>query len=181
MTTLAAAAVALALSGTAQAALIDQQDGTVRDDRTGLVWLKNWNVNGPANWTAQNSWAETGLDGFAGSNDWHLPTIAQFTDLFQAYGNLTQQTVFDQVQPGYYWSGTTPLPGFNAFRFLPDAGPQSEELQSNSGLFAVAVRIGSRVQGVPEPQSLAIVLLALGAMVGCRRQAQTRGERRASM
>lgn len=122
-TGLAAAAATLALCGAAQAALIDQQNGTVRDDRTGLVWLKDWNTNGPGDWGTQNTWAESGLDGFAGSNDWRLPTIEEFTTLFQAYRPLSQQSVFDQVQSGYYWSGTTPLPGFNARRFLADAGP----------------------------------------------------------
>lgn len=140
----------------------------MRDDRTGLVWLKDWNTNGPGDWGTQNTWAESGLDGFAGSNDWRLPTIEEFTTLFQAYRPLSQQSVFDQVQSGYYWSGTTPLPGFNARRFLADAGPQSEELQTNRSLYAVAVRDDNRTNGVPEPATLATTLMALLALAVAR-------------
>ena len=36
----------LLMPGTSNAALIDLGDGTVRDDATNLVWLRNWDVNG---------------------------------------------------------------------------------------------------------------------------------------
>ena len=87
--TWAAAAALLALTGAAQAALVSLGDGTVKDTNTNLIWLQDWNVNGRQNWATQNAWAETGLDGFAGSNDWHLPSLQQYTDLFGEYGDLT--------------------------------------------------------------------------------------------
>lgn len=57
----------LAAGGTAQAALINQGDGTVKDSLTQLVWLQDWNLTGMRNWLAQEVWAK-GLS-FAGSSD----------------------------------------------------------------------------------------------------------------
>lgn len=73
----AAAAAIVAFTGAAQAALVPQGNGTVLDTNTNLIWLQDWNVNGQQNWAAQKAWAETTLDGFAGSNDWRLPDIAE--------------------------------------------------------------------------------------------------------
>ncbi len=63
-----AAAALLAMTGTAQATLIIQGNGTVLDDTTYLIWLQDWNANGTKNWDTQVAWAE-GLN-FAGSTDW---------------------------------------------------------------------------------------------------------------
>lgn len=65
--TCVAAAAMVALSGTAQAELVSLGDGTVKDTNTNLIWLQNWNVNGPKDWGTQKAWAE-GLD-FADSTD----------------------------------------------------------------------------------------------------------------
>ena len=48
-----AAAALLALTGAAQAALVNLGDGTVKDTNTNLIWLQDWNVNGQQNWAAQ--------------------------------------------------------------------------------------------------------------------------------
>jgi len=167
---LAVAAAMVALSGTAQAALVLQSNGLeVRDTNTNLIWLQNWNVNGSANWASQKNWAETTLDGFAGSNDWRLPEISEYGALFTAYGNLTQVAEFTNVQPGFYWSGTEVAAGIIAWGFNPNVGFQSVGSQDLQ-LFAVAVRPGDVAASVPEPQTLALALLALGATVVARRR-----------
>ena len=168
---LAAAAAMVALSGTAQAALVSLGNGTVRDTNTNLIWLQNWNVNGPANWGEQKTWAETTLDGFAGSNDWRLPEISEYGALFTAYGDLSQVTQFMNVQRNDpYWSGTESLPGVLAWSFFPGIGLQLDSGDQGFQLFAVAVRPGDVAASVPEPQTLALALLALGAMVVARRR-----------
>jgi hypothetical protein len=167
--TWAAAAALLALTGAAQAALVSLGDGTVEDTNTNLIWLQNWNVNGLNNWATQKAWAETTLDGFAGSNDWRLPEIGEYAALFTAYGNLSQVTAFMNVQPNAYWSGTefAPDPSL-AWHFAPnDLGSQFTGGKFNA-LRAVAVRPGDVTASVPEPQTLALALLALGAMVVAR-------------
>ena len=166
---LAAAAAMVALTGAAQAALDSLGNGTVRDTNTNLIWLQNWNVNGIANWGAQKTWAETTLDGFAGSNEWRLPEISEYGALLTAYGDLTLRAEFANVQPGFYWSGTEVVPGIVAWTFVPDVGLQLVGFQDFQ-FFAVAVRPGDVAASVPEPQTLALALLALGAMVVARRR-----------
>ena len=156
----AAAAALLALTGTAQAALIPQGNGTVLDDTTNLVWLQDWNRNGQKTWGAQTEWAES-LD-YAGSNDWVLPTLAQFRTL-NSY--LPLLTGFTDVQDGYYWTSSD-VPGTTNDKF---AVVPTDGFGANNYVFglysAVAVRPWTQVTAVPEPQTLALALLALGAIV----------------
>ena len=165
----AAAAAMVALTGAAQAALVSNPNGTVTDTNTNLIWLQNWNVNDIQTWATQKAWAETGLDGFAGSNDWVLPSISQYADLFTAYGNLTLVPQFMNVQSGDYWSGTEFIAGSHSWFFHPGSGFQFGARQLNR-FFAVAVRPGDKTASVPEPQTLALALLALGATVVARRR-----------
>lgn len=155
----------LALTGAAQAELVSLADGTVKDTNTDLIWLQNWNVNGFTNWGTQKAWAE-GLD-FAGSTDWVLPEISEYAALFAAYGNLPAVTNFTNVQSTAYWSGTATDPS-NAWRFFPVVGVQGVDLKMGS-LFAVAVRPGD-VAAVPEPQTYALMLMGLGAVLLARRK-----------
>ena len=165
---LAAAAAMVALTGTAQAALVLQSNGLeVLDTNTNLIWLQDWNKNGFQDWDTQKAWAENTLDSFAGSNDWVLPSVSQYGDLFTAYGNLTLRTEFSNVQSDFYWSGTE-IATSVAWLYRT-TGFQSPGIQT-SRFFAVAVRPGDVAASVPEPQTLALALLALGAMVVARRR-----------
>ena len=158
------------LDGASQAALVNLGDGTVKDDITNLIWLQDWNVNGLANWATQKAWAEN-LN-FAGSSDWVLPGIGEYFALFSAYGNLGSASLpFVDVQSNFfYWSGTefAPIP-VDAWLFSTTNG-----FRINIGkvlaLYAVAVRPGDVAASVPEPQTLALALLALGATVVARRR-----------
>ena len=165
-----AAAAMLALSGAAQAALISNSNGTVKDTNTNLIWLQNWNVNGLQNWGTQKGWAE-GLS-FAGSNDWVLPSISQYVDLVSAYGILTSVSQFTNVGAGNsdrYWSGTVITPGISAWGYFSVLSAPTGGLLGTQ-FFAVAVRPGDVTASVPEPQTLALALLALGATVVARRR-----------
>jgi len=163
-----AAAAMVALTGTAQAALVSLGDGTVKDTNTNLIWLQDWNDNGAADWFTQQAWAE-GLD-FASSTDWRLPEIGEYGALFTAYGDLTKVAEFTNVQSALYWSGTdasTP-PGSAWLVVGPTNGGVLAGFQ-NGEFHAVAVRAGD-VVAVSEPQTLALTLMALGAMVAARRR-----------
>jgi hypothetical protein len=86
---------------------------------------------------------------------------------------IANLALFSNVQSSSYWSGTQSAPdpdvvwafrtqqGFQGLRDIND--------QFNMG-FAVAVRRGDVTASVPEPQTLALVLLALGATVVVRRR-----------
>lgn len=164
--TLAAAAGMLALTGAAQAALVSLGDGTVKDTNTNLIWLQNWNVNGTANWSTQKNWADNLT--FAGSSDWKLPEINDYIGLFNDYGTLTTVTAFTNVQ-SFYWSGTELVAGSLSWLSDPVNGGQILGPQ-DLALYAVAVRPGDVTASVPEPQTLALALLALGATVVARRR-----------
>lgn len=160
----AAAAAMVAVAGSAQAALVTLGDGTVKDDVTNLIWLQNWNVNGAQTLATQKAWAEN-LN-FAGSTDWVLPSISDYTTLFGEVGDLTQVSQFTNVQSRSYWSSTEVTPDAIAWIFFPLSGFAG---LGSGQFFSVAVRPGDVTAAVPEPQSLALVLLGLGATVVARR------------
>ena len=60
------------MTAVSHATLIDNLDGTVTDDTTNLMWLKNANTAGLMNWANAVAWAD-GLS-YAGYDDWRLPT-----------------------------------------------------------------------------------------------------------
>ena len=93
--------------------------------------------------------------------------LNQVVDTAEQIANLA---LFSNVQFSVYWSGTENAPApafawyFNAFDGfqLTDGKP--------SALYAAAVRPGDVAAAVPEPQTLALTLLALGAAVMARRR-----------
>ena len=209
---LAAAAALVALSGAAQAALVDRGGGMIYDTTRNITWLANMNTNGLMTWAAATTWANNLVHG--GFDDWRLPTLnpadttcsliltppgfpTQYngtgctggelsgllvTDLGnKAYESVLNQVgdtaeqianlaLFSNVQSFDYWSGTdyAPYPDF-AWYFLTNEGNQFF-FPKIFAKYAVAVRLGDVAASVPEPQTLALVLLALGATVVARRR-----------
>lgn len=96
------------------------------------------------------------------------------TSVLDQTGNTPTQNanlaLLSNIQPDAYWSGTqyTPIQSV-ALGFYTADGSQDIVGKSN-GLFAVAVRDGDVAAAVPEPQSLALVLLALAAAVVAHRK-----------
>ena len=93
--------------------------------------------------------------------------LNQLGDTAEQIANLA---LFSNVQSFVYWSGTeyAPYPA-SAWLFSTIEGLQSTAGKS-SALYAVAVRPGDVAAAVPEPQTLAMALLALGATVVARRR-----------
>jgi hypothetical protein len=170
----AAAAMGVA-SGVAQADLIKQSSAEVLDTKTNLVWLHDWSSPGVwADWNDAKAWAESlTVGGAAGA--WRLPDVSEYKALFNAYGNLTKVSAFTNVQARAYWSGTENLPSLDAVTvFFPQDGGQTAGVAKTGGSvainYAMAVRTFDGAAVVPEPQSLALVLLALGATAVLRRR-----------
>lgn len=94
----------------------DNGDGTVTDNLTGLIWLKNANCFGQRNWatalTDSNSLANgsCGLTDGSAAGDWRLPNVKELQSLID-YGTynvaLPAGYPFTDVQSSYYWSATT--------------------------------------------------------------------------
>ena len=214
---LAAAAALIALSGAAQAALVNRGCGMIYDTTRNITWLANMNVNGLMNWGTATAWANNLV--YGGFSDWRLPTLnpadttcssnfnplggfptqyfgtgctgGELSGLFVTdLGNKANESVLNQVgdtleqianlalfsnvQSNFYWSGTeyARLPT-RAWNFSTTDGKQSDVYYKDNGFYAVAVRPGDVAASVPEPQTLALALLALGATVVVRRRRPT--------
>lgn len=219
--TLAAAVGLLALTGAAQAALIDRGGGMIYDSTRNLTWLSDMNYartsgydsDGRMSWSAANQWANNLVHG--GFDDWRLPTLnpsdtscsisadpggglplqrygfnctgGELSGLFATeLGNRANQSVLNQsgdtaeqianlalfsnVQAYYYWSATPYAPNtLNGWLYNTSAGIQTMGGNINP-LYAVAVRAGDVVASVPEPQTLALALMALAATAVVRRR-----------
>ena len=93
----------------------DNKDGTILDNQTGLIWLKNTSMLGQSTWEqAMKACAslKSGGDLCDGSKkgDWRLPSrfeLESLLDLSQSNPALPAGHPFECVQSGYYWSGTT--------------------------------------------------------------------------
>jgi hypothetical protein len=215
----AAAAAMVALTGAAQAALVDRGGGMIYDTTRNITWLADMNyaktqwdqsagsqgfANGLMTWFEAVAWADQLV--YGGHDDWRLPTMkvgdttctgassvgfgynctgGELSGLFVTdLGSKASESVLDQagdtaeqianlalfsnVMPFVYWSGTEgPSPGFTlVFTTVGQFGGFLSGRNNSASLFAVAVRSGD----VPEPQTLALVLLALGATVVARRR-----------
>jgi len=95
----------------------DNGNGTVTDNLTGLIWLKNANCFGPKTWaTALNdaNWLDSGecdLSDGSAEDDWRLPNVRELHSLIDyghSYPALPSGHPFSGVQSDGYWSGTTP-------------------------------------------------------------------------
>lgn len=96
----------------------DNGNGTVTDNLTGLVWLKNANTFGagktwPKALTLVNALehGKYGLADHSSKGDWRLPNVKELQSLFD-FGIISTVTLpnghpFDHVQNNPYWSSTT--------------------------------------------------------------------------
>jgi len=96
----------------------DNGDGTVKDNLTGLIWLKNANCFGYLQWYDAVARPNTLASGACGLSDgsaagaWRLPNIKELQSLIdfaQIYPALPAGHPFSMVQSSTYWSSTTNL------------------------------------------------------------------------
>jgi hypothetical protein len=94
----------------------DNGDGTVTDNLTALIWLKNANCFGARNWATALSDANVLASGSCGLSDgssaggWRLPNaneLHSLIDLTQSNPALPAGHPFTGVQANLYWTSTT--------------------------------------------------------------------------
>ncbi|HVF44369.1 MAG TPA: DUF1566 domain-containing protein [Pyrinomonadaceae bacterium] len=105
----------------------DNNDGTVTDNLTGLVWLKDGNAFGTRNWQQAlddcNSLrsGQHGLSDGSKPGDWRLPNINELRSL-EDYGQhtpaITAGHPFKNIRQSLCWSSTTVASAPNLARFL---------------------------------------------------------------
>jgi hypothetical protein len=95
----------------------DNSNGTVTDNLTSLIWMKNANAFVvKKNWAEAMSAAATVAHGFGGltdgskPGDWRLPNLRELQSLLD-YGRLNpalpENLPFTEVQMYFYWTSTT--------------------------------------------------------------------------
>jgi hypothetical protein len=95
---------------------VDNANGTVTDNLTGLIWLKNANCFGQHNWadalTVSNGLkdGDCGLTDGSVAGDWHLPNMKEMMSLVD-YGQsdpaLSPGHPFTGVQADNYWTSSS--------------------------------------------------------------------------
>lgn len=101
---------------------IDNENGTITDRLTGLIWLKQANYKDTSGGKGTSDRASAlafcnalasgmcGLSDGSAAGDWRLPNVRELESLLD-YGRsapaLKSEHPFTGVQPAYYWSATT--------------------------------------------------------------------------
>jgi hypothetical protein len=178
-----------AVTGTAQAALINRGNGLIYDDDQNITWTGNANINGLMTWAQAVSWADSLV--YGGYSDWRLPTtspaVAGFNQTGSEMGHLfytelggsafaaissshnANYNLFSNIQDYVYWSGTEYAPNPNgAWGFGTFNGVQNGSVKDNQ-FNAWAVRSGD-VSAVPVPETFWLLGGGLMGLLGLRRR-----------
>lgn len=94
----------------------DNGDGTVTDNASGLMWVKDpsqlggvWGTPGVSSFMSWNNAIDNCLSlVYAGHSDWRLPNIKELINLVD-YGrsNPAIDPLFQNTRSNYYWASTT--------------------------------------------------------------------------
>jgi len=122
----------------------DNHDGTVTDNLTGLIWLKDAGCLTPALWAAAITEANQLASGACGLSDgssagqWRLPNLNELESLVDASASnpaLAAGNPFLNVSGGIYWSSTSYFGGEggspNAWAIRFSDGRYMNDLSSN--------------------------------------------------
>ena len=111
----------------------DNSDGTIADNLTGLIWLKDANCSdiSPNTWLGALAAVSNLADGVCGlgddsaANDWRVPNrneLQSLLDLEQLSPALPSGHPFTNFQASYYWSSTLSPSNFFAWLVNFDNG-----------------------------------------------------------
>jgi hypothetical protein len=119
----------------------DNGDGTITDNKTGLMWMKE-TADNTMTWKDAFSYCEN-LD-YAGYSDWRLPNIKELGSIvdYSAYNPAIDTNFFPDTMSSYYWSSTTGSNDTdNAWLVYFYNGDDCDYYKSNT-YYVRAVRVG---------------------------------------
>jgi len=102
------------VKGAGSTRFTDNGDGTVTDNATGLMWVKNPLLLGPPFDTFQY-WAQsiTACEGltYAGHSDWRLPNVKELVSVldYALAAPYVDPYFFPAIVLNYYWTSTTSI------------------------------------------------------------------------
>jgi hypothetical protein len=110
----------------------DNEDGTVQDNLTGLIWLKNAQCVVGQAWLDALNTANTLASGNCGltdgsvAGDWRLPNVRELQSLIDfnhpLHAAIPAGSPFINVLATRYWSSTTPPPPNDIYAWTVDFG-----------------------------------------------------------
>jgi len=119
---------------------VDNNDGTVTDTSTGLIWQQD-TYHTPLTWQEALQYCEF-LE-LGGYNDWRLPNRNELMSLidYSRYDPAIDTTIFPNTSPYLYWTSTTDInDNICALHMLFYSGHIYKDSFKSSGNFVRAVR-----------------------------------------
>jgi hypothetical protein len=143
----------------------DNRNGTVTDNLTGLIWLKNANCtdtaggiareNGLLDWASALRWSNSLANGQCGLTDnsepgqWRLPSLNELRSLLDYSRHdrdLPPESAFSNVHSSWYWSSTSnPTYTSGAYNVGMSHGSVHLHGQSNANAAPGVSRVGNKV------------------------------------
>ncbi len=121
----------------------DNGDGTITDNKTGLMWMKETAEN-QMTWKKALSYCAK-LE-YAGYDDWRLPNIKELRSIadYSTYNPAIDTNFFPDTKLSYYWSSTTSsLNTGHAWRVhFSDGNGESFYIYKSDSYYVRAVRGG---------------------------------------
>ncbi len=132
--------------------MTDNENGTLTDIRTGLMWQQVWPseypIESPIGFDTSTTWDKAveycnGLS-LAGFTDWRLPNIKELASMVQL--NASPPSFLPKIQADFYWSSTTGKSTKSAitinFGFGTDLSPEKTDTTYGK-YYVIAVRGGN--------------------------------------
>ncbi|CAD5371011.1 conserved exported hypothetical protein [Rubrivivax sp. A210] len=168
---------ACCLPAIGHAALEDRGGGLIYDNVRKITWLQDANyaktsgyptqfIDGSMTWSAANTWANNLVFHDSVRNvdysDWRLPTVVG-SGLVDGFA--PKDPLFINIENFYYWSGSGDHPSNPSSVWATNYGDGTvTTIYPGNNVYAWAVRSGD-VAAVPEPQTYAMMLLGISALL----------------